>query len=418
MKSMVRIVQIAAVFLVFLGLFFAVQKELLKPDTPSPIQGGATNSFSVGITIIEQQYQELNATVPSNGTYSFTDPEISTYVRSISGLTEGWSVNTTFHNTTSFPAQWTESEPPSTVATSNRFGFLDTVINATTTGGSYTILFQVPRNSINSMGVSASNIRLFAYENSWTELSTTVVNANADPTEFSATATHFSKFMIAERTSSSQDSGSSGSSSGGGGGGGGRAAVGRAGEIPPAKIVDLSDSVTFPAPDVSKPRHLPGTLFDVIVSIPQKYQELSPTDQLLAEIRLINIGDIGLVTVDIEYNIIDAQQQVLFREYATKTVETEAEFLKEIELPPGLAPGDYTFVVILRYEEDTATAGYQFKVLRERRSVAAAGKAFLQKAGTVTAASSAYWVSFLVILFLFLGLIWLLRGKLQKKRSK
>ena len=59
-------------------------------------------------------------------------------------------------------------------------------------------------------------MRLFVLEGtSWVELTTTVIDGSADPVQFKAVTTHFSKFVAAKKVTSS----------GGGGGGGGAAVI-------------------------------------------------------------------------------------------------------------------------------------------------------------------------------------------------
>ena len=174
---------------------------------------------------------------------------------------------------------------------------------------------------------------------------------------------------------------------------------------PPAPAVAVPAPLpAIPTLEITQPLHIPGTLFDVTVFIPQKYRSILPGEELLAEIRLINITRLDLVPVQLEYNIWDAQQNVLYQEYETKVVENEITFLKEAALPADIPTGNYLFVAILRYDGGEAIAGYPFTIVPEKPSI---GKLLLH--------SSPYWLGAFVLVLAFLGMLWLLRRKYRKK---
>ena len=111
-----------------------------------------------------------------------------------------------------------------------------------------------------------------------------------------------------------------------------------------------------------KPVKIRGDLFDVSLSIPEKYRELSRGDKLLAEINIINLNKIGLVSINIEYTIETLEKEVIYKEYETKVIENDISYIKEIEHPLDLNPGYYMLFARIKYKQDIALAGYPFKI--------------------------------------------------------
>ncbi|MBI1968779.1 hypothetical protein HYS49_02615 [Candidatus Woesearchaeota archaeon] len=192
-----------------------------------------------------------------------------------------------------------------------------------------------------------------------------------------------------------------------GGGAGPGEAVSPEAALPAPAVAIPAPPPAIPGLEVTKPLHIPGTLFDVTVFIPQKYRSVLPGEELIAEVRLLNIARLGLVPVQLEYNIWDVEQNVLYQEYETKVVENEITFLKEAVLPADIPPGDYLFVAILRYDGGEAIAGYPFMVLSEKSQIGTLWGALLR--------SSIFWLSALVLLLVFVGMLWLLRRKYRRQ---
>ena len=98
--------------------------------------------------------------------------------------------------------------------------------------------------------------------------------------------------------------------------------------------------------------------------IAEKYSELFPNEELVAEIKIVNIKRTGLTNINLEYAIEknNPHQQILFQEFESKTFDNALNFLKRIKLPLNIKPGYYMFTVKLQDGKDTAIAGYPFKV--------------------------------------------------------
>jgi len=125
------------------------------------------------------------------------------------------------------------------------------------------------------------------------------------------------------------------------------------------------EPVPEPIPEL-KPIHKKGEFFDVLLTIPEKYRMLLSGEELIAEIHLINLKKIGMRSVVTEYSIEDANNKVIFSEYETLAVENEITYLKKIIPPSDIKPGTYIFKIVVKYGDDTAIAGYPFKVIEKR----------------------------------------------------
>lgn len=153
--------------------------------------------------------------------------------------------------------------------------------------------------------------------------------------------TQFSAYSSAETTG--------GGATGAAGGGGG----GTSRKIEKAKVKEL------------KPFKRPGRLFDVTLTIPDKYRELLSGEEIISQVQIINMKSIGLVDVVIEYTIQDINEKVLYKEIETKSIEHEIDYVKKIEIPKEIPLGTYLLLANVRYNDDLAISGYPFKILEK-----------------------------------------------------
>lgn len=106
-------------------------------------------------------------------------------------------------------------------------------------------------------------------------------------------------------------------------------------------------------------------LFDVSVNIPARYKFLKPGDDLFFQVTLLNLGEIGRVDVDVEYDIKDFYGNVITSLADIVAVETQASFSKTIKLPSDISSGDYVVVVRAKYDLTVATASDLFSIGKE-----------------------------------------------------
>ncbi|MEM4267358.1 MAG: hypothetical protein QXK37_00850 [Candidatus Woesearchaeota archaeon] len=117
-----------------------------------------------------------------------------------------------------------------------------------------------------------------------------------------------------------------------------------------------------------------NSLFDIIIDIPQSYREINPGGQLLASIKLINVGSKGRVDVFLDYWIADSAKNLVFKKRETVAVETQANFVKIIDIPKTAKPGTYHFNAKITYANGLeAESEYLFTVTgKKARSLATA----------------------------------------------
>ncbi len=103
-------------------------------------------------------------------------------------------------------------------------------------------------------------------------------------------------------------------------------------------------------------------LFDVILTIPEKSREIEPGEDLLISIELINFGGPGETNVSIAYIITNSKGDIVLIEHEKRVVETQASFLKTIDIP-DLSYGNYKLFVEMLYSNTSAIATGEFKAI-------------------------------------------------------
>ena len=142
-------------------------------------------------------------------------------------------------------------------------------------------------------------------------------------------------------------------------------------------------------------------LFDVQVNIPKGYQQVLPGGELLATIKLYNLGKTGKVDVKVQYQIRDDKNNAVLDEEETVAVETQTSFVKEFQLPEGTKPGTYILYIKANYDDQVGSASVWFSVKE---------KPFMQ---------TDYFLYLLVILILIvLAAVFIIIYQILKLKSK
>lgn len=126
------------------------------------------------------------------------------------------------------------------------------------------------------------------------------------------------------------------------------------------KTSDLSSSPTI-TKIIPLKREATGALFDIIVKIPEAYQEVKSGEELLISVELFNFGGPGKTDVSIAYIITNSEGDVILIEHEERVVETQDSFLKEITLPETRY-GDHKLFVEMLYSNTSAVATGEFHV--------------------------------------------------------
>jgi len=180
--------------------------NLLANDSKGFLNNSKSVSFSVASEIVE------NLDVDENGDVEFTDLSVKETIEKVSGLPTSATVTAVNFNSTK-PSSWTE---PSSNTVETALKYFEINVSEATSGGSYTINFNLTQSELGS--TSASSIRLYTFESDWQELSTSVLDSSSDPASFSATTTHFSQFLIGEKSTPASTTPTGGTISGSTGG--------------------------------------------------------------------------------------------------------------------------------------------------------------------------------------------------------
>ncbi len=111
------------------------------------------------------------------------------------------------------------------------------------------------------------------------------------------------------------------------------------------------------------------SLFDVSLNIPAEYKTIIPGDDVLFQVTLLNLGDIGNVDVELEYSIKDFEGNVIKTLSDTVALEKQISFSKSISLPENTPFGDYVVAVRAKFGLTVGTASDVFSVIsRDERN--------------------------------------------------
>ena len=168
--------------------------------------------------------------------------------------------------------------------------------------------------------------------------------------------------------------------------------------------------------------HKKGDFFDVIVSIPLKYQQVMQGEEIVAGVNIIKIQQLGIVNVVVDYIIIDAEGKVVATVTETISVDKVLNYLKEIPLPSTLGPGKYTFTVRVAYGSNVAYSSSSFEIIEKpAKKPALFGQAISFTYGKLFSPSILYGmmvVIVMIIIILFLVILLLKRRRKKKKQER
>lgn len=115
--------------------------------------------------------------------------------------------------------------------------------------------------------------------------------------------------------------------------------------------------------EVKGPEAVKFSLFDIQITIPNNYKIIHPGDELLASVKLVNLGSAGRIDVFLEYWIVDSEQNTILKNKETVAVETQANFVKTFDIPKDVKPGKYSLHAKIVYADGkNAEAENSFEV--------------------------------------------------------
>lgn len=82
-------------------------------------------------------------------------------------------------------------------------------------------------------------------------------------------------------------------------------------------------------------------LFDVNVHVLPEYKKIFQGDEILIQITLLNLRGFGAGYVNVTYSIKDSKGNLIASEQEPVFIETQAKFVRKLEIPPEIKPGIY-----------------------------------------------------------------------------
>ena len=107
-------------------------------------------------------------------------------------------------------------------------------------------------------------------------------------------------------------------------------------------------------------------LLDVRAEIESSYKKVIPGGNVLAQIRIFNMGGEGRKDIHIDYIIKGYSGKELVRETESLAIETQVTFLKEIKIPDDAKDESYILYVKVTYEGKVASASDNFNVISSK----------------------------------------------------
>jgi len=105
------------------------------------------------------------------------------------------------------------------------------------------------------------------------------------------------------------------------------------------------------------------SLFDVSVEIPQRFQIEGAGKEIIANVKLFNLGGIGRTDVLVEYEIRNSNGDSILKSSETIAVETQVSLSKIFAIPLDTSDGDYVlYVKTTTPEGDVASSTAWFSV--------------------------------------------------------
>ncbi len=103
-------------------------------------------------------------------------------------------------------------------------------------------------------------------------------------------------------------------------------------------------------------------LFDISLDIPAKYKEVYPGDEILLQITIFNLGEVGKTDVNVKYIIKDFEGDIISEQSEIIGVETQASSSVTLKLPSNIKPGDYVAIAQSIYDASAGSSSAMFKV--------------------------------------------------------
>ena len=145
-----------------------------------------------------------------------------------------------------------------------------------------------------------------------------------------------------------------------------------------------------------------GALLDVRAEIDKNYKKIISGENILAQIRLFNLGGEGRKDIYIEYFIKDYEGKEIIKETESLAIETQLTFLKEIKIPKETKTGNYVLYVKATYDGKVASASDDFEIVTSK----------------TTSREKIYIVTIIILLILFSLILYYIIKRGSKKKTE
>jgi len=105
-----------------------------------------------------------------------------------------------------------------------------------------------------------------------------------------------------------------------------------------------------------------SALFDIVLTVPKKSQQIREGDDLLIAVELLNFGSSGPTPVSISYIVTNSEGDVVLLEHDDRIVETQQSFIRDIGMSRVKSHGNHKLFVEMLYSDTSATATGEFYV--------------------------------------------------------
>lgn len=104
------------------------------------------------------------------------------------------------------------------------------------------------------------------------------------------------------------------------------------------------------------------SLFDVILTIPPELKVIAPGKNIIANLKITDIGNAGLVNVTIKTVIKDFEGNIIAEKQEIISINQILEFNQTLEIPSNTKAGKYILYSIVTYDEKSATSSQEFEI--------------------------------------------------------
>jgi len=88
-------------------------------------------------------------------------------------------------------------------------------------------------------------------------------------------------------------------------------------------------------------KNVEASSFNIQITIPDDYKTMHPGEEMVASIKLVNLGSSGREDVFLDYWITGPEQNVILQKKETIAVETQANFIRFFDIPEDAGLGKY-----------------------------------------------------------------------------